>query len=158
MRNLLLILLFIPLISFGQVYKVKNYTVGGAKSEITYQDIMSINSSQQFERVFIEKNFEKIDEDDKDFITYFWGRTKTEVIYPLQFDEDAIGFGINFSYEFDYNRLFEIVKEKCDFAFVTEGISNYICSDERETIIGFKSRKSDLDIYTVNIIVMKSRT
>ena len=55
MKHLLLILLFIPLISFGQVYKVKNYTVGGAKSEITYQDIMSINSSQQFERVFYRK-------------------------------------------------------------------------------------------------------
>ena len=48
MKKLLLILLFIPLVSFGQSYK----------------DIMSINSVDMFKKVMIENEFEYMEGDD----------------------------------------------------------------------------------------------
>ena len=54
MKKLTLLLLFIPLVSFGQ---------------LTYKDVMSINSDKQFVRVMIENNYELSDKEDG-YITY----------------------------------------------------------------------------------------
>ena len=51
----LLLLLIIPTISYSQ---------------ITYEDIMSINSEKTFKRVMIENGFEYEDIDDDEFIFY----------------------------------------------------------------------------------------
>ena len=51
MKKLVFILLFIPLISFGQV---------------TYEDMLSINSLDQFKRVMIENDYEFIEKNEKE--------------------------------------------------------------------------------------------
>tara|TARA_R110002012_G_scaffold288714_1_gene481479 strand:- start:55 stop:201 length:147 start_codon:yes stop_codon:yes gene_type:complete len=48
MKKLIILLLFIPLISFGQV---------------TYKDVISISSTEMFKKVMIENEFEYMEGD-----------------------------------------------------------------------------------------------
>ena len=53
MKKLLLLLLFIPLFVFAQF--------GSEKGELTYKELMSINSMETFLKVMIENNYTKFD-------------------------------------------------------------------------------------------------
>tara|TARA_B110000259_G_C13896802_1_gene355208 strand:+ start:301 stop:789 length:489 start_codon:yes stop_codon:yes gene_type:complete len=63
MKKILLLLLFIPLMSVGQ---------------ITYNDLMSINSVDTFKRVVIENGFE-FDSSNDDTIWYGWNIVKDSI-------------------------------------------------------------------------------
>ena len=52
----LILLLFLPFISIGQ--------------DMTYEDLISFENKQQVERFLIERNYERYDYDDKEFINY----------------------------------------------------------------------------------------
>ena len=63
MKKLLFLLLFVPLISFSQ---------------ITYKDIMYINSEKTYKKVVIENGYE-FDSADDDVIWYGWNITKDSI-------------------------------------------------------------------------------
>jgi len=56
MKHLLLILLFFPFMSIGQ--------------DMTYEDLMSFENTKQVERFLIERNYERFDNDNEDYIKY----------------------------------------------------------------------------------------
>ena len=64
MKKLLLLLLFIPLVSFGQV---------------TYDDLMSIKSVETFKKVVIENGYEYDSTDDNGIIWYGYNITKDSI-------------------------------------------------------------------------------
>ena len=131
----LLLLLFIPLISFGQ---------------ITFKDVMSISSQDQFKRVMIENNYEfdSIDEDGDliygvDIVKD--SREGNESTSWAWHNETGNGWGVSFTRktilseflgtnpdtsENSYDLIVSEIKEKCKFyKIITSEISkvDYSC-------------------------------
>ena len=139
MRKLILLLL-IPLTSFSQV---------------TYEDILSINSLDQFKRVMIENDYDFVEKNERESLTY--------AKYPTKNDEGKIEssswayFSPEYnSYIFEfvnilwgsnaYDNIYNIVKEKCKFSEILDIKDNdgkpidyacYTCPESSAGKIGF---------------------
>ena len=135
-----IILLFIPLLSFSQ---------------ITYKDVMSINSLNQFKRIMIEKNYEydKSKESD-DIIIYGYEITRDSIkgnkakswgYYNLKNNNWEIKLSVQSifggflkstdDYKVPYHLITENIKKKCRFYKVIKDKRNdidfatYSCSE-----------------------------
>lgn len=111
---------------------------------ISLKDLIRIESDEQFERIFIENNYEKYNDNKSETISY-----KFESIETNQDINSAIysSFLVNkseiyISYEKEkviwYNRLFDEVKRTCRFIYVSDGRAYYQCADNKLKMIGFK--------------------
>ena len=140
--RILIILLFVSFKTFGQV---------------TYKDLLSINSVDQFKRVMIENDYDFVEKTETETLTY--------AIYPTNNDEgefvssDRANFHIDstiFSFswheslfgKFRYKVIYDEVKEKCKFSKIleTEDLDNdgkpidyacYTCPESSVGLIGF---------------------
>ena len=140
MKKLLLLLLFIPLMSIGQ---------------ITYKDVMSIKSVDTFKKVAIENGYEFNGLDEDDFIMYGFDISKDSIngnkstkwlyydpeddIFVLQFSRKGF-FGLND--EGEYDLIIAEIKEKCSFYKIIENdgtdFVSYSCPESSyEGKIGF---------------------
>ena len=143
MKKLILLLLFTPLISFGQV--------------ISYDDVMSISSKNIFKKVVTDNGFEKYQDissvEMKELMnsTYAYGLKKgntleedtAQIIGVYSTDGFSFGFyDINFVTGVDalsklldtgYDKIFSKVKEKCSYSEIVEvggkNYSAYDCND-----------------------------
>lgn len=126
----LLFLLFIPILSYSQ---------------ITYKDVMSINSEKTFKRVVIENGFE-FDKSDEEYIGYgmninrdsingnkskLWSRySKINGEFNFQFSLSSSFYGLtkDLTDESPYNSIIEKVKKNCKFYDIIEknGL-DYVC-------------------------------
>ena len=130
MKNLILVLLFIPFISFSQ-----------SKKDITFNDIMKIDSEDKFTKLMFDRRYSSIqseseqfnyalnpDEDNKSmaFASYFQG---TDIFYfqfviPPQNLED-IGYLKNY-----YENILEKAENKCEFVKMQKiERTSYACYD-----------------------------
>lgn len=111
---------------------------------ISLKDLIRIESDEQFERIFIENNYEKYNDNKSETISY-----KFESIETNQDINSAIysSFLVNkseiyISYEKEkviwYNRLFDKVKRTCRFIYVSDGRAYYQCADNKLKKIGLK--------------------
>ena len=122
MKNYLFLLL-IPLMSFGQ--------------EITFDELMTISSTDSFKRVVIENGFE-FNEDKDDFIWYGYKVTKKKsgesakkwAIYNeeyglsiFQFFKDGIWV------ELEYNQIVSEIKSNCEYVEIDGDYATYNCSE-----------------------------
>ena len=130
----LLLLLIIPTLSYSQ---------------ITFEDIMSINSEKTFKRVMIENGFEYEDTDDNQNVWYglnivkdsekgsqssFWGSYyKRNGEFEFQISLRS-SFGLDFfgkqieSEDNVYNDIMEKIKKNCKYYDVlNENGSDYVC-------------------------------
>ena len=110
MKKLLFLLVFIPLVSFGQVDSLK--------------DIQGISSLDQFKRVMIENNYQFTEEEVDGWIWYgvtpkkneddvwvsgYWGGYNTSTNqWTFQFSKGLFDFA-------GYDDIFDEVKERCKF-------------------------------------------
>ena len=132
----LLLLLIIPTLSYSQ---------------ITFKDIMSINSEKTFKRVMIENGFEKTDSDNEDLIWYgyniseedggdksnFWSRyDKDNGEFRFQISIKSKGetdfFGRETNSEYVENTIYDIIVEKikknCKYYDIIEKSDrDYVC-------------------------------
>ncbi len=132
MKNLLFALLFVPIMSFGQ--------------EITFDELMSINSLDTFKRVVIENSFEFSNGDN--FITYGykldtnkkgeevatkWASYAKETgAFIFQFLKDGLWV------DREYNRIVSDIKAKCEYFEINDEYVTYNCDDSTfEGQIGF---------------------
>ena len=106
MKKLILLLLFIPLVSFGQV---------------TFNELMSINSIDQFKRVMIENNYDFF-EDYSSILTYRMnpeennqGLVFSDVDAKFHTDYNVFHFWFSASGDDTYQHIYNAVKEKCKF-------------------------------------------
>ena len=138
MKKLLLLLLFIPLVSFGQSYK----------------DVMSINSLDTFKKVAIENNYELDNIDYDDWVYYGHNITrdsingnksrkwmyysKTDDKFGLQFSRIGQDLFGNKDYNIDtsdneYDLIVADIKEKCKYYKIInhKGVDfvSYSCSE-----------------------------
>ena len=114
MKKLLLLLLFIPIVSFGQ---------------ITYNDLMSINSIDTFKKVAIENNYEFTDYSvEEGVISYGYDIVKDSIngnksskwafyqpkddMFVLSFSKESF-FGV--TDETEYDKIYDAVKDKCSY-------------------------------------------
>ena len=138
MKKLLLLLFFIPLMSFGQ---------------ITLEDIFSIKDVQTFQRVMIENGFTEAEETENDSVRRVTiqynkqagDRLLMSAIYRTKdttniFDAEMVGFLYPediFGENDSYNKVFDVVKSDCEFYEVREYIGNdvafYSCPNENPT-------------------------
>ena len=152
MKKLILLLLFIPLVSFSQ-------DVTG-NSTITFKDVMSINSMESFLKVMIENDYSKV------------GTDAFSVDYALNPDDE--GASTSFAYYFTndkfmfqfsrsstikdkfgekktvirnnnaYNKIYNAVKNRCKYVAVKtvgdETYATYDCDKAKfDGLIGFYS-------------------
>ena len=123
MKKLILLLLFIPLVSFGQ----------------TYKDIMSISSVDMYKKVSIENGYTFVQEEEDGWITYGFDVTKDSINgdtasrwsyynkkdhrFSLQISRKDL-FGIKVD-DGPYDLIVEEIKEKCKYF----GIETYKYED-----------------------------
>jgi hypothetical protein len=109
-----LIFLFIPLISFSQV---------------TYEDMLSINSLDQFKRVMIENDYEFIEKNEKETLTYAMYPTKNDkgeiestdwAYFSPEYNSYIFRFVNSLWGSFTYDDIYDIVKEKCKFSEILD--------------------------------------
>jgi len=104
----LLLLLTIPTLSYSQ---------------ITFEDIMSINSEDTFNRVMIEGGYEDIESCDK---TIYYGIHTQNISSDFEFDELVpyfkltgefkFSFGENKNYDYSfYDEIINTIKNNCTF-------------------------------------------
>jgi hypothetical protein len=129
----LILLLFIPLISFSQ---------------ISFKDVMLISSLDQFKRVMIENNYESSESDNAGMIVYGLNIAKDSIKGNSSsswafYDETDNKWGLTFNRtnllstflgtdadnsENPYDLILEEVKEKCKFyKIITESDNDYAC-------------------------------
>ena len=131
MKHLLLILLFVPFISIGQIK--------------TLDEIKRITSQETFERVCIENGYEKSKELQEDnYIVYALNPTfndKNEILsqgFALYYTSEKEMNSFRFSFSdntwnknYDYNDIFNKVKSNCNYVDITErkdiAFSTYDC-------------------------------
>mgnify|MGYP003643079169 FL=1 len=127
MKKLILLLLFIPLVSFGQTFD--------------YNDLKNINSEKQFKRFAFENEFVKTAEYTNS-LTYAQKYEKEEEIasiwsyyyltsgtFKFQFAKSSNGKSDD-----SFDRVLEQVKKKCTFYDFKEGGVKFIGAYEREYI------------------------
>ena len=138
MKKLIFILLFLPLMSFGQ--------------DMTYEDLMGFENTKQVERFLIERNYEKFDKEDKKNINYGYNidyrddGTYINKGARISIDNDSLsfknafnlGFYVDFMFtsEEDYNRIYDVAKKELEFLDVFSGIALYNI-EESGVILGF---------------------
>ena len=134
MKKLLKIVLpFYPFLIFGQ--------------NITYEDLMQIENSMQFERVVIENNYENY----QNYKKGEWGDHLIEYGYELEKNYENKYVASSFAgynknnnrwwFQFhknnpsstsNYNYIFEKVKRRCSFVSVLDGgYARYKCPDSK---------------------------
>ena len=136
MKKMLILLLFIPILSYSQ---------------ISYKDVMSIKSVDTFKKVVIENGYE-FDSTDDDWITYGfnisrdsidgnqstkWGFYDTyDGMFMLQFSRTSVVgefFGSEDNSENPYDLIVEDIKEKCKYyKIINFGGTDYVtysCSE-----------------------------
>ena len=138
MKKLLLLLLLIPLMSFGQ---------------ITLEDIFSIKDVQTFQRVMIENGFTEAEETEDESVRRVTiqynkqagDRILMSAIYRIKdttkmFDVEMVGFLYPedvFGRNESYNKVYDVVKSDCEFYEVREYFGNnvafYSCPNENPT-------------------------
>ena len=112
MKQLLTLLLLLPLISFSQ----------------TYKDVMSIKDVDTFKKVVIENNYEVNDEAGEGLINYGYNIVKDSIngnksmkwafynpeddMFVLTFSKESF-FGT--SDETEYDKIYDVVKDKCSY-------------------------------------------
>ena len=133
MKNLFFALLFVPIMSFGQ--------------EITFDELMSINSIDTFKRVVIENSFEYSSEDNYIRYGYKLDTNKKGEDVASKWASYGKEFG-NFLFQFikdgwvelEYNRIVSDIKSKCEYFEVNDEYVIYNCDDSTfEGQIGFKT-------------------
>tara|TARA_B100001939_G_scaffold344039_1_gene357744 strand:+ start:3649 stop:4110 length:462 start_codon:yes stop_codon:yes gene_type:complete len=137
----LLVLLLIPLFSFGQ----------------TYDELLTISSEDTFQKVFIENDYEFYEER-SDVIRYAFNLTKSysttnpdlppivsAEIWVDYFKTNKI-FSFNFSKDANakkavtmFAELKKSIKSNCDYRNVSEGTVIYKCTESQIDIAAFKS-------------------
>ena len=148
MKHLLLILLFVPFISIGQIK--------------TLDEIKRITSQETFERVCIENGYEKSKElmvihQEDCYIVYALNPTfndKNEILsqgfavyYTSEKEMNSFRFNFENSKPYDYNEnydnIFDEVKSNCDYLDISErkniAFSTYDCLPNGK--LGFGKRK-----------------
>ena len=139
MKKLILLLLFIPLISFGQV---------------TYKDVISISSTEMFKKVMIENEFEYMEGDGystEDILVY--GQLVFRDDDGKITGSDNLAYylkkGNRFNFQFlnsifgkdEYSLIYDKVKEECKFYkiinFSESDYACYSCPDSSVGKIGF---------------------
>ena len=140
----LILLLFLPFISIGQ--------------DMTYEDLISFENKQQVERFLIERNYERYDYDDKEFINYVynldikdgenWYSKSATISLESELDFYVIPItfyvGFDFFEEKDYNRIYDVAKKELEFGYVNEGIATYFGEQQ---VVSFGKRES----YYINL-------
>jgi hypothetical protein len=114
----LILFMFLPLMSFGQV--------------ITYEDLKSITDEKQFQRVFIENNYQRFEdaEFDEETLAYAYdlqgkgkdAKSKSFAMYHL----DNKVFGVAYTGKWVYNEIFDVAKEDLEFVKVDEDDLQFI--------------------------------
>ena len=113
MKKLILLLLFIPLVSLGQIFD--------------YNDLKDINSEKQFKRFSFENEFVKVEENES-YMTYAqnWNKEKkTARVWSYYYPKTGLlSFQIvkntDGSSADSFNRVLEQVKTKCTFYDIKE--------------------------------------
>ena len=142
MKHLLLILLFIPFMSIGQ--------------DMTYEDLMSFENTKQIERFLIERNYERYDKDNEDYIKYGYnidfrdGGVFANKGASISIKNDSLSFnfalGLDLNVDFmfwdeeDYNRIYDVAKKELEFLDVVSGIAIYFLK-ESNVMVGFSIRE-----------------
>ena len=143
MKHLLLILLFFPLISFGQIK--------------TFDEIKRITSQETFERVCIENGYEKSLMQEDTLVMYVLNpyyyekkiiKSSGQAYYYLS-EKEMNSFRFNFEnsrpydYNENYDNIFDEVKSNCDYVDISErkniAFSTYDCLPNGKS--GFGKRK-----------------
>jgi len=135
MKKLLFVLLFTPLMSFSQ--------------EITFNDLMSINSIDTFKRVVIENSYE-FDGLTGGYLSYGYNltvRTDKESTASKwgMFNIDSYGFVFQFIkrhplVELEFDRIVSEIKSKCEYYKINGEYVTYNCPDSSfKGQIGFKT-------------------
>jgi len=160
MKKLILLLLFIPLMSIGQ---------------ITLEDIFSIKEVQTFQRVMIENGFTEAEETENDSVRRVTIRYDKQAgdkilmsaIYRTKdttkmFDAEMVGFLYPedmFGENESYNKVFDVVKSDCEFYEIREYFGNdvafYSCPNENpsaELLQLDKYLKKELPEMTASIL------
>ena len=123
MRKLLFVLLFIPLMSFSQ--------------EITFDELMSINSTDSFKRVVIENGFE-FQRINSEYLSYGFEVTKNKdgdraKKYAMYNEEFGLTLFIFFKdglwVEREYNQIVSDIKSKCEYVEIDGEYATYNCSE-----------------------------
>jgi len=140
--------MFLPLMSFGQV--------------ITYEDLKSITDEKQFQRVFIENNYQRFEdaEFDEETLAYAYdlqgkgkdAKSKSFAMYHL----DNKVFGVAYTGKWVYNEIFDVAKEDLEFVKVDE--DDFAVYRDGDFYIGFKIEQSDTGSggwYTIEARYMK---
>ena len=142
----LILLLFLPFISIGQ--------------DMTYEDLISFENKQQVERFLIERNYERYDYDDKEFINYAynldikdgenWYSKSATISLESELDFYVIPItfyvGFDFFEEKDYNRIYDVAKKELEFSMVLEGITLYTGEN---VIVGFQKKRKSYNIILI---------
>ncbi len=142
----LILLLFLPFISIGQ--------------DMTYEDLISFENKQQVERFLIERNYERYDYDDKEFINYAynlnikngenWYSKSATISLESELDFYVIPItfyvGFDFFEEKDYNRIYDVAKKELEFSMVLEGIALYTGEN---VIVGFQKKRKSYNIILI---------
>ena len=107
----LILLLFIPFISFSQ----------------TYDDIMSIDSKEQFIRVMIENGFEMIQSDEEELVYALEPNSDLESVAFANYIISDNGIGILFQYTIEnnrsqYDKIYKDVKSKCEYYEIADSV------------------------------------
>tara|TARA_Y200000002_G_scaffold339363_1_gene309307 strand:+ start:1433 stop:1876 length:444 start_codon:yes stop_codon:yes gene_type:complete len=134
MKKLIILLLF-PLVSFSQ---------------ISYKDIMSIDSEKMFKKVMIENSWrnknnnyeEKRERENNGRLYYRWysevGSINIDGWY--YFGEERFGFLFLYPQIKTFNSIWDIVKKRCVFFDVIDDYVCYDCSGSKyKGVIGFKT-------------------
>ena len=142
----LILLLFLPFIIIGQ--------------DMTYEDLISFENKQQVERFLIERNYERYDYDDKEFINYVynldikdgenWYSKSATISLESELDFYVIPItfyvGFDFFEEKDYNRIYDVAKKELEFSMVLEGITLYTGEN---VIVGFQKKRKSYNIILI---------
>ena len=113
MKKLIILLLFTPLVSLGQIFD--------------YNDLKDINSEKQFKRFSFENEFVKVEENES-YMTYAqnWNKEKkTATVWSYYYPKTGLlSFQIvknmDGSSADSFNRVLEQVKTKCTFYDIKE--------------------------------------
>ncbi len=135
----LILLLFLPIMSIGQ--------------DMTYEDLIGFENSQQVERFLVENNYERFDFDDKEYIKYGWKLELKDGEYianksafiSLKNDIDSIPVKVKVRVEFmfvdeiNYNRIYDVAKKELEFMFVDKGTAYYF---EKNGMVSFRKNEA----------------
>ena len=139
MKKLILLLLFIPIVSFGQ----------------TYKDLMSINDLDSFKKVMIENKYEYDSTDDEGYVIYGykiardsiegnkssrWGWFDTEDKgWSFQFGATTNNILLDYG---NYDNITETIKDECGYSRIRNhndvDFVTYNCQESKfDGTIGF---------------------